>query len=148
MKSANQIFILFLAGIILLCFCSYSFAASKKPPFASVTIYGKTDNKFNKVSLFKSGGDTKPYKTIKIDSNGKYSMNIRIPQDMIKKEGYYLSDMRFWNDGNNNQVKDEGESISQCHFVMWYPDYNKVVMQVYQVETFEINTSELSYNWQ
>lgn len=105
MKTTNQLLILVLMCMFFLCFCGYSFAKSQKPPFASVTIYGKTDTKFNRVSLFKSGGDKKPFKTANIGSNGKYSISISIPKDMIKKEGYYMSDMRFWNDENNNRVK-------------------------------------------
>ena len=67
---------------------------------------------------------------------------------MIKKEGYFLSDMRFWKDENNNRIKDKGESRSQCHFVMWYPEYNKVVMKVYEGDTYEISKSKHKYNWQ
>ncbi len=128
-------------------FAMNSFAKSPAPPFSSVTIYGKTDTKFNRVSLFQSGGSTKPYKTSKISSSGQYSISISIPKNMLHKKDYYMTDMRFWADKNNNGVKDKDEPRSQCHFVMWHPKYKKVVMQVYHGDTFEINSSKYKYNW-
>ena len=148
MKTKNLFLTILCVCTLFLCFGSYSFAKSNKPPFSTVTIYGKTDTKFNRVSLFKSGGAAKPYKTTQIGSSGKYSITIRIPKDMIEKGGYYMSDMRFWKDDNNNRIKDKGEPRSQCHFVMWHPEHKKVVMQVYQGNTYEINKTKHKYNLQ
>ncbi len=143
----NKAIIIFFVCILIYS-TGNSFAQSQKPPFSTVTIHGKTDKKFNRVSLFKSGSSTKPYKTKNIGSGGSYSISILIPKDMIKKEGYYVTDMRFWTDDNNNSIKDENEPRSQCHFIMWHPEYKKVVMKIYQGDTYEITRSQHNYNWQ
>ncbi|WP_028581209.1 hypothetical protein [Desulfogranum japonicum] len=59
-----------------------------------------------------------------------------------------MTDMRFWKDENNNKIKDNDEARSQCHFITWYPEHEKVFMQVYQGDTYEINSSKHKYNWQ
>ena len=141
-------FIVLTACMTLFLWSSLVFAESNQPPFDSVIIYGKTAQKFNSVSLFESGRSKKPHKTAKILSGGKYSISIRIPKDMRKRDSKYLTDMRFWNDANNNGIKDQGEAISQCHFIIWHPEYNKVIMKIYKGPTHEINLSNFKYDWQ
>ena len=119
---------------------------SNKPPFIAVTIHGEVDHQYNRVSLFESGSSKEPLKSDRILSGGEYSIFIRIPGDMKKKGSYYVTDMRFWNDANNNEYRDEGEGRSQCHFIIWYPEYNKVVMQVYEGPTYEIESTRFEYN--
>lgn len=138
--------------VLLMIFCLglvgnvFARSSRPKPPFTSVVIYGRADTKYNRVSLFKSGSDTRPYKTAMVSANGMYTMRISIPSNMIKKQGYYLTDMRFWNDSNDNRIKDNDETRSQCHFIQWYPDHGKVIMQVYNGPTYEIDKQRLKYD--
>ncbi|WP_153306460.1 hypothetical protein [Desulfogranum japonicum] len=89
-KMKFRISTLFSICVVIFFFQSSLFAATNRPPFSSVTIYGKTDSKFNRVSLFQSGGSTKPYKTVNVKSNGSYSIKINIPKDMKKKAPRYI----------------------------------------------------------
>lgn len=124
-----------------------TFAKTFTPPYSSITIHGKTDKKFNRVSLFRSGGSKKPYKTAKVDRNGKYSITISIPANMIESGKYHFTDMRFWNDKNNNKIKDKGEARSQCHFIKWYPSKKKIVMQAYKGPSYTIDSRRFRYDW-
>jgi|COG998Drversion2_1049125.scaffolds.fasta_scaffold607953_1 hypothetical protein len=118
--------------------------SAKGPPFKSLEIKGKTDEKFNYVSLFRSGKDTRPYK-MSIVNSGWYSLKIKIPQDMTDKGKYYITDMRFWGDTNNNGEVDSGEPRSQCHFIIWDKKSNKIIMQVYDGPEYEITKSTFQY---
>ena len=122
-------------------------AKSYKPPFSSITIHGKTSKKFNRVSLFRSGGSKKPYKTAKVGRNGKYSITISLPADMIRKQKYFFTDLRFWTDKNNNKIKDKGEARSQCHFIKWYPPKKRIIMQAYNGPKYKINSRKFRYDW-
>lgn len=123
-------------------------ALAQSPPLSMVTVTGKTDTRFNRVSLFASGGSNVPFKTEDISAHrGRYSIHVNIPSDMRKKANYYFTDMRFWGDNNNNGVKDPGEPISQCHFIMWIPSAHKVYMQVYQGERYPIKSPVLTYHY-
>ena len=137
-------FILTIMSVLLFFLCIEAFATS--PPFTSVTISGKTNTKFNKVSLFESGSATEPYKSEEVlYYNGKYRIRVDIPSDMRKKNKYYSADMRFWGDTNENGIKDEGEPVSECHFIIWVPSANQVYMQVYKGEKHTIESPYFKY---
>jgi hypothetical protein len=124
-------------------------ALAQTPPLKFITISGNTDTKFNKVSLFEGGASVEPLKTQEISeySGGQYSINVDIPADMKKKENYYFTDMRFWNDKNQNGSKDSNEPASECHFIMWVPALNKIYMQVYEGEKYPIEYSNFYYQY-
>ena len=117
------------------------------PPFNRLEIKGKTNEKFNRVSLFNSGSDVRPYKTSHVTS-GLYSLIVEIPQDMHHKDKYYVADMRFWGDINDNGKVDYGEPKSQCHFIIWEIRSNKIIMQIYKGPELEIPTSTFEYNFE
>ena len=126
--------------------CTVSFAQS--PQFRRVTIKGKTTADYNKVCLFEKGSAKKPFKTEQISEySGMYNINIAIPSDMKKKDDYYYTDIRFWGDKNDNGIRDPGEPISQCHFIIWVPSANIVYMQVYKGEKYPFESSTLKYNY-
>jgi hypothetical protein len=127
--------------ISFVIFFMFSMATAKSPPYSKLTITGKTKKVFNKVSLFESGGSKKPFKTEKIfDSDGEYSITVHIPRDMKQKNNYMYTDMRFWNDKNNNGRRDKGEEISECHFVMWYPESDKLYLKVYKGPQYKVTS--------
>ena len=130
----------------VICVCSISSAQS--PPFGKVTITGKTKAVYNKVSLFVSGRSKKPIKTKYISKrDGKYRIDVYLPRDMRKKNNYFYTDMRFWGDKNNNGIKDAGEPISECHFIIWVPSDQKVYMDVYDGPKFLIKSKIVEYNY-
>ena len=138
--------ILLLTSLLVLFLPSGTSAQS--PPLSMVTVKGRTDTRFNRVSLFASGGAHVPFRTEDLSAHrGQYSINVNIPSDMRKKANYYFTDMRFWGDNNNNGVKDPGEPISQCHFIMWVPAARKVYMQVYQGKRYPIESPVLTYHY-
>ena len=53
--------LLIVISVSVIFWCSVVLAQS--PPLSIVTIEGETETKFNKVSLFKSGGSKEPFKT-------------------------------------------------------------------------------------
>ena len=117
----------------------FSEALAQAPPFEFVTVTGETDTMYNRVSLFKNGNSNTPLKTAYVSEyGGQYSINIEIPTDMKKNDKYFFTDMRFWKDNNENNIKDTDEPISACHFIMWVPAANKIYMQVYQGESYPI----------
>jgi hypothetical protein len=120
-------------------------ALAQTPPFSMVTIEGETETKFNKVSLFESGGSKKPFKTSYILDDGQYSIDVDIPSDMQKKDTYLFTDMRFWRDKDDNGIKDPGEPISECHFIIWVPSAHMVYMQVYKGPKYPFEYSLLNY---
>jgi hypothetical protein len=123
-------------------------ALAQSPPFSRVTITGKIDTKFNKVCLFESGGSNKPIKTEPISKySGEYSINVDIPYDMQKKDNYLYTDMRFWGDKNNNGIRDPGEPISECHFIIWVPSAQIVYMQIYKGPRYQFKSSILNYDY-
>ena len=117
------------------------------PPFKNLVIEGKADEKYTYTSLFLSGKDVRPYKTSNVNS-GWYSLQIKIPQDMQDKGTYYIADMRFWGDSNNNGKVDTGEPKSQCHFIIWEIRSNKITMQIYKGPELEITKSTFEYNYE
>lgn len=132
--------------IAAILFCTIVNAQS--PPFSAITISGKTKSTFNKVSLFESGSARTPIKSENVSSwDGGYSITIDIRNDMRGRDNYYYTDMRFWNDQNSNGVRDSGEPISQCHFIMWLPPANKLYLQVYQGPRYEITSSSFKYDY-
>jgi hypothetical protein len=124
-------------------------ALAQSPPFQSITISGDTDTKYNRVSLFEDGDAVKPIKTQEISgyNGGHYSIDVNVPGDMKQGDGYYFTDMRFWNDANQNNVKDSGEPASQCHFIMWTPASNEIQMQVYKGTTYPIKHANFYYQY-
>jgi len=132
--------------IAAILFCTIVNAQS--PPFSTITISGKTKSTFNKVSLFESGASRAPLKSENVSSwDGGYSITIDIRSDMRGKGDYYYTDMRFWDDKNMNGVRDTGEPISQCHFIIWFPAANKLYLQVYQGPRYEITSSSFNYHY-
>jgi hypothetical protein len=117
------------------------------PPFNRLEIKGKTNERFNRVSLFSSGSDVRPYKTAHVTS-GLYSLIIDIPQDMHAKGKYYITDMRFWEDINDNGNVDSGESKSQCHFIIWEIKSSRISMQIYKGPELEIPKSTFEYYYE
>ena len=133
-------------SLTVLFLCSMSSAQS--PPFRTVTISGKTKAVYNKVSIFESGRSKKPIKTEYISQrDGKYRIDVNIPSDMRKKDDYLYADMRFWGDKNNNGLKDSGEPVSECHFIIWVPSTKVVFMQVYQGRKYRLKSSSFEYNY-
>jgi len=120
--------------------------SAQSPPFNLLEIKGKTNDKFNRIALFNSGRDVRPYKTSYVTS-GEYSIKIKIPQDMNDKGKYYITDMRFWGDINDNGKVDSGEPKSQCHFIIWEIRSNKITMQIYKGPELEIPKSTFEYNY-
>lgn len=138
-------FIITITSIFFLCIE----ASATSPPFTTVTIHGKADTKFNKVSLFKDGHSNEPLKSEKVSYyNGEYSITVDIPADMRKKKNYYFADMRFWNDSNDNGFKEKGESLSECHFVIWVPAAKKIYLQVYKGSKYLIDSPYFKYYYQ
>jgi hypothetical protein len=133
--------------LALLVPCLAAQAKKKAPPYKTLKIYGVVNKKYDRVSLFRSGGSTKPYKTSRVRSNGKYSLSISIPKDMKQKDDYYLTDMRFWKDKNKNGIKEKGELRSECHFIIWYPSHRKVVMNIYDGPTHDLSAPKVEYNY-
>ena len=126
--------------------CSLSFAQS--PPFSKVTIKGEAKAVYNKVSLFEKGSSKEPFKTEYISEYyGTYSIDVNIPYDMRKKDNYSYTDMRFWRDKNHNGIKDPGEPISACHFIIWVPSAKVVYMQVYKGPKYQFKSSILEYDY-
>ena len=139
---------LYFCGVIVsvIFFCNAALAQS--PPFSTITITGETKDIFNKVSLFKKGSSKTPFKTKYISSyDGKYRIDVNIPDDMRKKGNYLYTDMRFWKDKNDNGIKDPDESISRCHFIIWIPSIKKVYLQVYKGPKYEIKSSTFKYDY-
>ena len=132
-------------SVSLIFWCGVAIAQS--PPFSTVTVEGQTESKFNKVSLFESGSSKTPFKTSVISSGGQYHINVDIPYDMHKKDNYLFTDMRFWGDKNDNGIRDPGEPISECHFIIWEPSAHIVYMQVYKGPTHLFEYSVLNYHY-
>ena len=137
---------------LLLFIAIFSFAnivTAQSPPFSKITISGTTNEIFDKVSLFESGGSNKPIKTENVSSaGGSYSISVNIPEDMRQKKDYYFTDMRFWQDKNSNGIRDAGEYKSKCHFIIWVPESNKVFLQVYKGPEYEIKSTFFEYKFE
>lgn len=132
--------------ILVMCSCGISFAQS--PPFRKVTIRGKTKEVYNKVCLFEKGSAKEPFKTEYISEYyGTYRIDVDIPYDMKKKDNYLYTDMRFWGDKNDNGIRDPGEPISQCHFIIWVPSSQEVYMQVYKGPKYRFKSSTIEYDY-
>ena len=124
------------------------FVSADSPPFSIVTITGVVSSKYNKVCLFESGGAKEPFKTEYIsDYDGEYRIDVEIPSDMKEKDDYRYTDMRFWGDKNDNGVRDKGEPISECHFIMWVPSAKIVYMQIYKGARHRFESEVLTYNY-
>jgi len=132
--------------ILLFILVSLNETFAKSPPFKSLEIKGKTDDKFDYVSLFRSGKEVRPYKFTHVNSVW-YSIKIKIPKDMTDKGEYYITDMRFWGDKNGNGQWDSGEPRSQCHFIIWDKKSNKIILQVYDGPEYEITKSTFTYDY-
>jgi len=133
-----------IAAILFLCLG----ASAQSPPFSVITVTGKAHESFNKVALFEKGSSKTPSKTTSISSSdGKYRIDVAIPDDMRKRGGYYYTDMRFWGDVNNNGKMDSDEPRSECHFIVWYPDADKLELQVYKGPQYEITSSVFEYDY-
>ena len=76
-----------------------------------------------------------------------YSIDVDIPDDMRKKDDYLYTDMRFWGDKNDNGIKDPGEPISRCHFIIWIPSAKVVYMQVYKGPKYRFKSSTIEYDY-
>jgi hypothetical protein len=139
-------FLLIVISVSVIFWCSVVLAQS--PPYSIVTIQGETNTKFNKVSLFESGASKEPFKTEYISEyDGQYTIDVDIPSDMRKKDSYLFADMRFWGDKNDNGIRDPGEPVSECHFIIWVPSAQIVYMQVYKGSKYPFNTSILNYDY-
>ena len=126
----------------------YSSALAQSPPFDTVTITGVASTKFNKVCLFESGRSKEPFKTEYISNyDGEYSIDVDISYDMKEKKDYFYTDMRFWGDTNGNGIRDQGEPISECHFIIWVPSAEIIYMQIYKGSKYIFESSVLNYNY-
>lgn len=136
------------AIISIMVMCSFGVSFAQSPPFRKVTIEGKAKGIYNKVCLFENGGASVPFKTEYIsDYDGTYSIDIDIPNDMKRKGNYFYTDMRFWGDKNENGIRDPGEPISECHFIIWVPLANIVYLQVYEGPKYRFKTSSMKYDY-
>jgi hypothetical protein len=139
-------FLLIVISVLIILLCSVTLAQS--PPFSTVTISGETETRFNKVCLFESGGSKEPFKTEYISQyDGQYSIDVDIPDDMRENDSYLFTDMRFWGDKNDNGIRDPGEPISECHFIIWVPSEQIVYMQVYKGPKYTFESSNLTYHY-
>lgn len=129
----------------LIFFCSAAW--SQSPSFTILTISGTTKEFYNKVSLFEKDSPDVPFKS-EYTSDGTYRIDIQIPEDLTEYQDHLFTDMRFWGDRNDNDVKDSGEPISESHFIMWVPKQNKLYFKVYKGPQIEINSSEFEYDYQ
>lgn len=144
----KKLYAVTIAGVFSsLLFINAAFA--QYPPFSAVTIIGKTKpGYYNRVSLFKNGAAKRPIKTSNVSKDGTYNISISIPADMHYKNGYYVTDMRFWKDENLNGIKDDDETwYSACHFVGWMPSKRQVFMQVYNGGMYKITSRNFTYNY-
>lgn len=134
--------------VVATLFLFSTIAAADSPPYDSVTISGKTDKRYTKVSLFESGSAVYPKKTSYVSTyDGKYSITVKIPGNMKPHDDYYMTDLRFWGDTNKNGKKDQGEPVSACHFIIWKPDRGKIYMKVYEGATYPITSHQLHYDY-
>jgi len=139
----------YLWGAIISVFLLWNGAFAQSPPFPTLTVYGTTKEKYDKVSLFGAGSSKRPLKSEYVTAyNSEYTIDVDIPEDMRKHKDYYYTDMRFWGDKNNNDVIDPGEEISEIHFIIWVPAEGKVLLKVYDGDQFEITSSEFEYNYE
>lgn len=136
--------VLVTATILLSC----NLAADQSPPFSTIRISGKVEGPYDRVSLFASGRSKTPIKTEPVSPvGGQYTIDVSMLNDMRKNDDYRFTDMRFWKDTNGNGIKDPGEPISQCHFIMWFPAKGKVYLQVYDGPRYEIASQAFTYNY-
>jgi hypothetical protein len=123
-------------------------SSTQVPPFKTVTIAGKTKSPYNRVSLFEKGSSKTPFKTETIaESDKAYRIVVNIPKDMLKKDDYFYTDMRFWEDKNDNSIKDSGESISKCHFIIWVPSSEAVYLKIYKGKRYKFRKPSIEYNY-
>lgn len=135
-------------AVIILIVSFYNSATAQSPPFSTVTIRGEVSEIYDKVCLFESGGSKEPFKTEYISPyDGEYSIDIEVPYDMREKDDYLYTDMRFWGDKNENGIRDKGEPISECHFIIWVPSAEIIYMQIYKGSKHRFNSSTLEYNY-
>jgi hypothetical protein len=134
-----------IAVLIALIISHLAFAQS--PSIKNLTIKGKTLSKFNRVALFEGGRSKRPFKVESVSSTGKYSISVSIPSDMRQKQDYLYTDMRFWNDKNGNGIKDSGEPKSECHFIIYVPSIDRLYLQVYKGDRYDIDSSVFVYNY-
>ncbi|MBN2125002.1 MAG: hypothetical protein JW821_11960 [Deltaproteobacteria bacterium] len=138
-----------LVAVAFSVLCSGILSYAQSPPFEKITIKGKAKGKYNKVSLFEGGSSKEPFKTEYISKySGEYSIDVDIASDMKKRGDYFYTDMRFWGDNDGNGMKDPGEPISQCHFIIWVPSVGIVYMQVYKGPKYRFESSIMEYNYQ
>jgi hypothetical protein len=133
-----------LAILAVLCFAST--VPAQSPLFDSIVITGEAGTDYDRVSLFENGSSETPLKTEDVSSDGSYRIEIRIPEVMQNKGAYYITDMRFWKDANDNGIRDEGDSFSQCHFVRWIPRTGKISFEIYGGAHKEITSSRFTYD--
>ncbi len=132
---------------VLIALIISNLALAQSPSIKNLTIKGKTLSTFNRVALFEGGGSKRPFKVKSVSSTGKYSIIVSIPSDMRQKKDYLYTDMRFWNDKNGNRIKDSGEPISECHFIIYVPSIDRLYLQVYKGDRFDIDSSVFVYNY-
>lgn len=138
-----------LGGIILSLLFFWNGALAQSPPFSFLTISGTTKEFYNKVSLFEKDSPKTPFKSEYISTpDGAYRIDIQIPEDLTEYQDHLFTDMRFWGDRNDNDVKDTGEPMSQSHFIMWVPAQEKLYFKVYKGPQYEINSSEFEYDYE
>lgn len=122
-------------------------AFCKQQSISSVTISGTAKENFEVVALFEDGKSVKPIRYVHIDPTARqYSITIAIPGDMRTNGNIYFIDMRFWKDVNGNGIREHGEPLSQCHFIIWDPKTNEVYMQVYKGSKYPMSSNSLKYD--
>ena len=123
-------------------------SSTQSPPFKTATIAGKTKGPYNRVSLFEKGSSKTPFKTEKISEPDKaYRIVVNIPKDMRQKDDYFYTDMRFWEDKNDNGIKDSGEHISECHFIIWIPSSKVVYLKIYKAKRYKFRKPFIEYDY-
>ena len=139
--------VLIAVGSFLLM-CAWGSAFAQSPPFEEVIIRGQASDRYNKVCLFESGGSNEPFRTEYISEiDGTYSIHVYIPDDMREHKKYLYTDMRFWGDENDDGIRDSGEPISECHFIIWVPSAETIYLKVYQGPTYEFESDEMVYDY-
>jgi hypothetical protein len=122
-------------------------SAAQSPPFSKVTISGHVYGPYNRVSLFECGESTTPLKTSEISpTTREYSIVVNIPDDMRSDQNSKFTDMRFWNDRNYEGVRKPNDETSRCHFIEWYPESDKVYLQVYDGPRYRIKSENFTYD--
>ena len=135
-------------GIVAAAIFYFNLVFAEAPPFSSLTISGKVAEDYNKVALFEKGSSKTPLKTGYISKDtGTYQIIIDLSKDFPLKDLYSYIDLRFWDDKNDNGIKEGDESISECHLIVWIPATSKIYFKICDGSNVDIKSPSLIYDY-